>query len=54
MEELIKLRDEIDVIDDQIVSLFEQRMAVAENAIKSAHHRLDDVNSELEHIKGGT
>ena len=30
MEELIKLRDEIDVIDDQIVSLFEQRMAVAE------------------------
>ena len=31
-----------------------ERMAVAENAIKSAHHRLDDVNSELEHIKGGT
>lgn len=29
MEELTKLRDEIDVIDDQIVSLFEQRMAVA-------------------------
>ena len=31
-----------------------ERMAVAENAIKSAHHRLGDVNSELEHIKGGT
>ena len=31
-----------------------ERMAVAENAIKSAHHRRDDVNSELEHIKGGT
>ena len=31
-----------------------ERMAVAENAIKSAHLRLDDVNSELEHIKGGT
>ena len=30
MEDLIKLRDEIDTIDDQIVSLFEQRMAVAE------------------------
>ncbi|HAP19737.1 MAG TPA: prephenate dehydratase [Lachnospiraceae bacterium] len=31
MEDLVKLRDEIDTIDDQIVSLFEQRMAVAEN-----------------------
>ena len=31
MEDLVKLRNEIDVIDDQIVSLFEQRMAVAEN-----------------------
>lgn len=31
MEDLVKLRDEIDAIDDQIVSLFEQRMAVAEN-----------------------
>ena len=30
MEELLKLRDEIDVIDDEIVRLFEQRMAVAE------------------------
>ena len=30
MEDLIKLRDEIDTIDDQVVSLFEQRMAVAE------------------------
>ena len=25
MEDLVKLRDEIDTIDDQIVSLFEQR-----------------------------
>ena len=31
MEELVKLRDEIDAIDDQIVGLFERRMAVAEN-----------------------
>ncbi|MFR0985602.1 MAG: prephenate dehydratase domain-containing protein [Frisingicoccus sp.] len=31
MEDLVKLRDEIDAIDDQIVSLFEKRMAVAEN-----------------------
>lgn len=31
MEDLIKLRDEIDAIDDQIVRLFEKRMAVAEN-----------------------
>lgn len=31
MEDLVKLRNEIDAIDDQIVSLFEQRMAVAEN-----------------------
>ena len=30
MEDLVKLRDEIDAIDDQIVSLFEKRMAVAE------------------------
>ena len=30
-----------------------ERMAVAENAIKSAHHRLDEVNAELEHVKGG-
>ncbi|MDD3222091.1 MAG: prephenate dehydratase [Clostridia bacterium] len=30
MEDLIKLRDEIDIIDDQIVSLYERRMAVAE------------------------
>ena len=31
MEDLVKLRDEIDAIDDQIVGLFERRMAVAEN-----------------------
>lgn len=31
-----------------------ERMAVAENSLKSFHHRMDDVNSELEHIKGGT
>ena len=30
MEDLIKLRDEIDDIDDQVVRLFERRMAVAE------------------------
>jgi len=24
------------------------------NSLKSFHHRMDDVNSELEHIKGGT
>ena len=30
MEELLKLRDQIDSIDDQIVKLFEQRMAVSE------------------------
>ncbi|MFQ9473045.1 MAG: hypothetical protein ACLR0P_07835 [Oscillospiraceae bacterium] len=31
-----------------------ERMAVAENAIKlSAHHRLDDVNSELETYQSG-
>lgn len=31
MEDLTKLRDEIDIIDDQIVRLFERRMGVAEN-----------------------
>ena len=31
MEDLTKLRDEIDIIDDQIVLLFERRMGVAEN-----------------------
>ena len=28
MEDLVKLRDEIDAIDDQIVSLFEKRIDV--------------------------
>ena len=30
MEDLTKLRDQIDTIDDQIVKLFEERMAVSE------------------------
>ena len=29
MQDLMKLRDEIDIIDDQIVRLFEQRMVVS-------------------------
>ena len=29
MQDLVKLRDEIDIIDDQIVRLFEQRMVVS-------------------------
>ena len=31
MDELLKLRDEIDAIDEEIVALFEKRMAVAED-----------------------
>ena len=39
---------------EQLEKKVEKHNQVVENAIKSAHHRLDDVNSELEHIKGGT
>ena len=30
MDELLKLRNEIDAIDEEIVALFEKRMAVSE------------------------
>ena len=31
MEDLLKLRDEIDKIDNEIVSLYEKRMKIAES-----------------------
>ena len=34
MEDLLKLRDEIDVIDNEIVSLYEKRMKIAEGVAR--------------------
>ena len=34
MEDLLKLRDEIDVIDNEIVSLYEKRMKIAERVAR--------------------
>ena len=34
MEDLLKLREEIDKIDNQLVSLYEQRMQIAEEVAK--------------------
>lgn len=34
MEDLLKLRDEIDIIDNQIVSLYEERMKIAEGVAR--------------------
>ena len=34
MEDLLKLRDEIDKIDNQIVSLYEERMKIAEDVAR--------------------
>ena len=40
MEDLLKLRDEIDVIDNEIVSLYEKRMKIAERVARFKIERL--------------